>query len=117
MDFGGLLAGAIGFGLLVIVPVVAIMTEHQRKMAKILRGQLDQEGGEDRGGIVIGVHADLGKKNKGPNPSSADPVLDELRSMRNELADLRLQVATLQGGRTEAPQDDDSMRRRLSQGC
>jgi hypothetical protein len=43
------------------------------------------------------------------NDKTENAVLDELRSMRSELADLRMQVATLQGS------DSDSVRTRLTQ--
>ena len=109
-----LAAIVVGFGLLVIVPVVAIMTEHQRKMAKILRGQLDA-GDKVSDGIVIGLHANInGKAKKDDAIASGDAVLDELRSMRGEIADLRMQVASLQGSRPPALPDDD-VRNRLSQ--
>jgi ribosomal protein L29 len=93
----------VGFGLLVILPVVAILTEHQRKMARILHGQTVPE---ESSTVVMGMAA--GKL----NDKTENAVLDELRSMRSELADLRMQVATLQGSDHSNP---DSVRTRLTQ--
>lgn len=103
----------VGFGLLVIVPVVAILTEHQRKMARILHGQSENERSEGNGQVVIGLHANLGGK-KTPE-STNNAVVDELRALRGELADLRMQVAGLQGSNPPGL-PDDAVRSRLNQG-
>ncbi len=101
----------VGFGLLVVVPVVAILTEHQRKMARILHGQADteQEGSRQ---VIIGVHATA--KGKEPAAAADNEVLEELRSLRNEVADLRLQIASLAGNQPPALTDAD-VRSRLIQ--
>jgi hypothetical protein len=91
----------VGFGLLVILPVVAILTEHQRKMARILHGQTVPE---ESSTVVVGMAGKLSDK-------SENAVLNELRALRGEVADLRIQVATLQG--TELA--SDSVRDRLVQ--
>jgi hypothetical protein len=107
MDAGGIAGIAVGFGLLVLIPIVAIMTEHQRKMARIIHGLSDKEerhGPDDALviGLKAGIHKHYGK-------SESNEVLDELRAMRGELADLRMQVASLQGAK------DEEVRARLSQ--
>lgn len=91
LDFTAIAGIAVGFGLLVVIPVVAILTEHQRKMARILQGQEVKEEAKEHGQVVIGIHA--GKHRKAGESESE--ILNELRSLRNEVADLRLQVATL----------------------
>lgn len=52
----------IPFGLLVVVPVVAILTEHQRKMAELLNGRSSQD---------------------------QSAILDELRALRQEVSELK----------------------------
>ncbi len=39
---------AIGFGLLVVVPLVAMLLHHQRKMAALIKGQGERPGVTDR---------------------------------------------------------------------
>ncbi|HVT11320.1 MAG TPA: hypothetical protein VHE55_03560 [Fimbriimonadaceae bacterium] len=100
----------VGFGLLVIVPVVAILTEHQRKMARILHGQPESE--KEGTKVVIGVHAS--GKPKG-TATAGNEVLEELRALRNEVADLRIQVASLSGSQVPAMPEAD-VRSQLTQG-
>jgi hypothetical protein len=99
---------AVGFGLVVIVPVVAILAEHQRKMARIMYGQAGPEEISEKSSVVIGLHANVAGKKQGTD----DAILDELRAMRGELADLRMQVASLQG----QPGQNETVRERLNQG-
>ena len=40
----GVIGVLIGFGLVVVLPIVAILTQHQRKMAEILHSRQQQEG-------------------------------------------------------------------------
>src|SRR5689334_4176319 len=75
MDPVALAGIGVGFGLLVILPIVAILTEHQRKMARILHGQSETEKNEGNGQVVIGLHANLG--NKKPAQATNDAVVDE----------------------------------------
>jgi hypothetical protein len=101
------LAGiAVGFGLLVILPIVAILTEHQRKMARILHGLATPEELAEKSQLVIGVHGSLAPR----QGKSEDNVLDELRALRGEVADLRLQVASI-----DSIRELESVRDRLSQ--
>jgi hypothetical protein len=63
VEFKTLVVSAVFIGVFVIVPIILIMTEHQRKMAKILHGG-------DR---------------------VSDEVLSELRALRSEVGELRSQ--------------------------
>ena len=58
-DILGILAGGIGLIILLMIPLVAILTTHQRKMAQLLHG----------------------KRNDLPNP--------EVESLRKEMAEVR----------------------------
>lgn len=113
MDPVALAGIGVGFGLLVILPIVAILTEHQRKMARILHGQSENERSEGNGRVVIGVHANVGNKKQAETTN--DAVVDELRALRSELADLRMQVAGLHGSHPPVL-PDDAVRSRLNQG-
>lgn len=117
LDFGAVAGGAVAFGLFVVIPAVAILTEHQRKMARILHGMTDKRGEvetSDSSQIVIGLHAKSGDRKK--NQESNNEVLDEIRSLRGELADLRMQVASLQGNQQKLPPIPvDQLQDRLTQ--
>jgi hypothetical protein len=101
----------VGFGLFVVIPVVAILTEHQRKMARILHGLSDKGelSTDDKSSIVIGVHASGQRKKE-----TDDAVLTELRLVRNELADLRMQVAELNPRMPLPLPEEQGLRNRLS---
>ncbi len=48
-------------GLLVVLPVIALMLEHQRKMARLIRGEKVEENDT---AVIVGVHAVAGKDSK-----------------------------------------------------
>ena len=75
MDWSAIGGLFIGFGLVVIIPAVAILAAHQRKMAMIFHSKSE--------------------------PS--DEILSELRALRSEVADLRLRVAGLPAGYDVSP--------------
>jgi hypothetical protein len=65
----------IAFGLFVVVPVVALFTQHQRRMASILHGSGEAE----------------------------KELVAEIRALRREVADLRQEVRALPAGRSTLP--------------
>jgi hypothetical protein len=107
-------AMVVAFGLVVVLPVVAIMAEHQRKMARIMRGETNLEREEDLNQVIIGVGAVKSEKNDRQSSANKE-LLDEIRALRGELADLRMQVASLPGSNVPPIPRDDAVRERLSQ--
>ena len=41
MDYKAIFVTALFMGVFVLVPIIAILTEHQRKMARIMRGEIE----------------------------------------------------------------------------
>lgn len=108
MEWTKLAAILVGFGLLVVIPVVAILTEHQRKMARILHGMKENEELPESDPVTKAIALRISG-----SATSSDTVLDEIRALRNEVADLRLQVANLQSTGSQPPIDE--VRRVLSE--
>lgn len=72
-----LMVGVVLVGLFVVVPVIAILTEHQRKMARILNGQSDSEAREEIRALREELYRAMPDKfSEPPSGTSADDESD-----------------------------------------
>ena len=89
MDWVKIAAIAVVFGLLVLIPLIAILTEHQRKMAQILR---------------TGTEEGIGMK-------------EDLAALKQDMAELKQALKAYAGEAIEAPKpaQPETLEERLTQ--
>lgn len=101
---------AVCFGLLVVVPIIAIMTEHQRKMARLIRGEKEET--SETAEILRALNGTPEK-----HVSS-----DELRALGERMTRLEQAVSQLaasqpdSGYRAEATESEADVRQTISGG-
>ena len=66
-----LMIGAVLVGLFVVVPVIALLTEHQRKMAHLLRPEGDESLREEVRALRAELRSTTGQRDLPPIPQSA----------------------------------------------
>lgn len=67
-------------GLLVVLPIIALLLEHQRKMARLIRGEKVEE---NETAVIVGVHAVGGKESK------VKALEDRVAELEQELASMK----------------------------